>query len=362
MSSPFQVVVDGQTPNSWSAILDQFADASIYQTWAYGEVRWGARNLSHLVLKRGETLLAAAQLRIAKLPLLPAGIAYLRWGPLCRPKGAALDPAVLQSMFVALRNEYSLRRGLTLQLIPAAFDQSELGTLLSLTAASTGFQLAPAISSYRTVLVALDRPAELIRKQLDQKWRNQLNRSEKNGLELEVTTAATGYAEFLRLYEFMFARKQFDTAVDAGEFGRIQATLPAPQKMHVFLARKDGVANAALVVSLLGDAAIYLLGATNDAARELKAAYFLHWQAMLWLKERGAQAYDLGGIDPEANPGGYHFKSGFGGAEVSQAPPVFAAGGFLSRAVAALAARRRRVLPRPAPPAAGTPDAAAARS
>ena len=70
----------------------------------------------------------------------------------------------------------------------------------------------------------------------------------------------------------------------------------------------------------MGDTAIYLLGATNERARELKAAYFLQWQAMLWLKDRGARWYDLGGIDPEANPGGYHFKSGFGGNETMQLP------------------------------------------
>jgi lipid II:glycine glycyltransferase (peptidoglycan interpeptide bridge formation enzyme) len=187
----------------------------------------------------------------------------------------------------------------------------------------------------------------MIRKRLDQKWRNQLNRAEKNELTFDVSGSDEAYREFERLYEAMWQRKRFETSVDVREFGRIQQLLSGPEKMQTFIARKDGQAIAALVCSLLGDTAIYLLGATNDVAREQKAAYFLQWQAMMWLKERGARAYDLGGIDPEANPGGYHFKSGFGGSEVTQLPPQALSVGALGRVVlrGIACARRRRGTP-----------------
>ena len=50
---------------------------------------------------------------------------------------------------------------------------------------------------------------------------------------------------------------------------------------------------------------------------KLKGAYLLHWTLIRSLRERGVRYYDLGGIDPEANPGVYHFKRGFSGVEVS---------------------------------------------
>jgi hypothetical protein len=90
----------------------------------------------------------------------------------------------------------------------------------------------------------------------------------------------------------------------------------------------------------MGDAGLYLLGATNEKARDLKASYFLQWRVMMWLKERGASAYDLGGIDPETNPGGYHFKSGFGGSDVTQLPTHTGQGSLLSVGVAAFSAWR----------------------
>jgi hypothetical protein len=65
---------------------------------------------------------------------------------------------------------------------------------------------------------------------------------------------------------------------------------------------------------------------------------------MLWLKEHGARGYDLGGIDPEANPGGYHFKSGFGGVDMTQLPPQACRGSMLSAGVSAISSWRRRAL------------------
>ena len=126
-TTPLKIQVDGQTAESWSEILAQFEDANIYQSWAYGASRWGERNLSHFILRRDDQVVAAAQLRLARLPLLPAGVAYLRWGPLCQKKGGPLDPSLVQETFISLRNEYTRRRGLSLQIIPNAYADEARG-------------------------------------------------------------------------------------------------------------------------------------------------------------------------------------------------------------------------------------------
>ena len=328
-ASRFEVKVDGQTPESWSEALSRFSDANIYQTWAYGAARWGVRNLSHLVMHRDGQLLAAAQVRIIRMPLLPTGVAYVRWGPLCHHQDGPPDPVIVGKMLECLRDEYCERRGLVLQVIPHAYLESERGAGIQAAAASCDFHADAALTPYRTVLVDLAPPTAVIRKGLDRKWRNHLNRSERNGLALEVTCGSQGYGEFERLYRMMWNRKRFVTTVDVGEFGRIQQQLPPEQKMRIFIARMNGEAVAAVVCSLLGDTAIYLLGATNERARELKASYFLQWQVIVWLQEQEARWYDLGGIDPVENPGGYEFKSGFGGNEVTQIPAFQASSGML---------------------------------
>jgi lipid II:glycine glycyltransferase (peptidoglycan interpeptide bridge formation enzyme) len=336
------VTIDQQTPESWKAVLQTFIDANIYQTWSYGAVRWGAQNLSHVVLSRAGNIIAAAQLRIARLPVVGGGIAYLRWGPLCHRNGYGLDPATIAEIITLLRDEYCRQRRLALYIVPNAFRDHMRGIAYEKALARAGFRSEDRLSCYRTIVVDLTSPLELLRKQLNQKWRNQLNRSERNNLVLEVSDGNAGYRKFVELYRAMRERKSFGTSVDVDEFARIQEMLPKPERLQTFIAHEDGTPVGALVCSLLGDTAIYLLGATNERARELKASYFLHWQAMTWLKARGARRYDLGGIDPDTNPGGYHFKGGFGGNEVAFMPSYLHQGSFLSRSAVACIRWRRR--------------------
>ncbi|MFI5073287.1 MAG: hypothetical protein ACHP8A_20675, partial [Terriglobales bacterium] len=76
--------VDSVDELNWDEVLGRFEDANIYQTWSYDESRFGRKNISHLLLKRGGEVVATAQARIVKLPFIKAGIAYVRWGPLFR--------------------------------------------------------------------------------------------------------------------------------------------------------------------------------------------------------------------------------------------------------------------------------------
>ena len=66
----YTIETDNIDKEAWSRVLLEFDDANIYQTWSYGAVRWGEKNLSHLLLKKGGEIVAAAQAGIAKLPFL----------------------------------------------------------------------------------------------------------------------------------------------------------------------------------------------------------------------------------------------------------------------------------------------------
>lgn len=296
-----------------------------------------------MVIRIDGRITAAAQLRIARLPLLPVGVAYLRWGPLCQRKGEGLDASMVRLMSDTLMAEYSGRRRYALKVIPNAYEGNLRGDTYISALSDSKLYPEPDGPRYRTVSVDLTPSPENIRKQLDQKWRNQLNRSEKNGLTLEISDGQDAYVEFIRLYEAMLARKQFETSVDVAEFEQIQSCLPSSCKMQTFLAKKDGQPVGGLVCSVMGNTAIYLLGATNETAREIKAAYFLQWQAMLRLKQLGAHSYDLGGINPNSNPGGYHFKCGFGGLEVNQLPTHAGSCGLVSKIVLRAITYRQRL-------------------
>jgi len=344
LDSSWQVEVDRSTPAEWSQMLDLFSDANLYQTWSYGGVRWGANNLSHLVLKRGGEVLGMAQLRIVRPTSFKYGMAYLRWGPLFERRGKPLDPDVAVKLARALEEEYITKRKLFLRVLPNAFAGSPRAALIQ--SAFCGFTSEPLATSntYRTFVVDLAPAVEELRKKLDAKWRNHLTRSEKNSLSVVAGNGSDEYRTFCLIYMQMRQRKAFETTVDVEEFARIQEDLPEAHRMRVLICQEKGIPVAGLVISAMGDSAIYLLGATNEEGLKSQGAYLLQWTMMKWLKENGIRWYDLGGIDPVRNPGVYSFKRGFSGDDVTQVNPLVACQSVVSSAVVKAGLAMQRII------------------
>jgi len=311
----YQIEIDHVSKIEWDNLLPQFNDATIYQTWSYGTVRWGEKNLSHLVIKKNNHTMGLAQLTIVKVPIIKAGIAYMPWGPLWQKGGSLRNIEDFRSIIKAIKNEYAVRRGLYLRIAPPIFKDDDNGEIHSILD-KEGFKRNLSISRYRTFLVDLSPSLPEIRKRLDQKWRNQLNRSERNGLKILEGTGDNLYQMFLKLQKQMHERKKYVPGVDYDEFREIQRDLPEPLKMRIIVCEYEGAPVTAAVVSAIGNTGIYLLGATGAQGLQLKGAYLSQWLMIQWLQTRGYRWYDLGGINPEKNPGVYHFKAGLSGKEI----------------------------------------------
>jgi lipid II:glycine glycyltransferase (peptidoglycan interpeptide bridge formation enzyme) len=301
----------------WSALLAEFADANFYQTHAYGSVSWGEGSLTHLVVRQQEHVRALAQVRQIRLGRW-FGVAYVRWGPCARRRGAAWDAAAFRRALAALGEEFVQCRGWVLRVVPNLFRQDSEATIALQTLQALGFERDEVGPAYRTFRVDLTPPLETIRKRLDGKWRNQLNAAIRSGLEIREGNDRQLFREFRALYDEMMARKRFETTVDVADFERMQERLAPGEQLRVALAAGSGRYHAGLVATALGETGIYLLGATGEEGLKSKASYLLQWQMMDNLKSAGWQFYDLGGINPATNPGVYHFKSGMGGEEVVQ--------------------------------------------
>ncbi|HEV2392318.1 MAG TPA: hypothetical protein VG146_08140, partial [Verrucomicrobiae bacterium] len=146
---PFTTSVDEITESEWNDLLTRFADASIYQTWAYGAVSWGERNLSHLVLKDSGQVIAMAQLRIARIPILRRGAAYLRWGPLWRRQDHSVDLQNLRLITDCLVQEYVQKRKLLLRVLPNVFSEDEYGLAAKKILLAAGLVSSKATKPYR---------------------------------------------------------------------------------------------------------------------------------------------------------------------------------------------------------------------
>lgn len=302
----YSVDIDAVDEASWHQILEEFTDANIYQAWAYEEVRSGRDNISHVVLRKDGQAVAAAQARIVKVPLIGAGIAYVRWGPLWRRRSREPDIETFRQAVRALRNEYACKRRLVLRLRPVLFREasSEFASIL----AEEGYG-AGAEAPDRTLRLDLTKTAEELRTGMRPHWRRYLKVAEKNDLEIAEGSDDALFEEFIGIYRELVDRKAFAEPNDIREFRLIQARLPQNLKMKIMLCRADGKLCSGLICSAIGDTAIYLYGATSNTGLKSRGSYLLHWKLIEWLKATGIAIYDLHGIDPLTNPGTYKFKA-----------------------------------------------------
>ena len=91
MKSLGSVEVDTVSKAEWATLMQKFDDASIYQTWSYSAIRWGQANSSHIIIKENDEVIAAAQLRIIRIPFLKVETAYLPWGPVWRRQSKEIN-------------------------------------------------------------------------------------------------------------------------------------------------------------------------------------------------------------------------------------------------------------------------------
>lgn len=313
-NSDYTVEVDGVSEQKWSELLRQFDDTTIYQTWAYGKTSRGGKVLSHVILRYKGEVVSMAQVRIMKIPFIERGIAYVYYGPLWRLTNNEYDNSNLKKILGVIYSEYVVRRKLLLRIVPNIVENGSEEVLMSFL--STGFLKSHESKGGRTLLVDLSPSLEEIRRRLRANWRNHLKKAEKTELKIIEGSGDELYRVFQKIYFEMLSRKRFTDTVDIDKFRVTQEELPGSLKMKITICEYKGEPVSAAVTSAIGDTAEYLLGATSEKGKRLKGSYLIQWRIIERLKTLNCRWYDLGGIDPDGNPGVYHFKAGMGGDDV----------------------------------------------
>jgi lipid II:glycine glycyltransferase (peptidoglycan interpeptide bridge formation enzyme) len=296
---------------SWARALLLFDDANIYQTWAYNQVTSGRRRISHLVLRLNGDIVALAQVRISRLPLLPAGIAYVRWGPVWCRRDQPATPETFRQTLRALHNEFVRRRGLALRVFPQLFadDSSHFAAILR----DEGFSTLLTEPADRTLRIDLHPPLEQLRAGMGRNWRRNLKEAEASGLSIIEGSEDHLFAAFIGIYRDLVSRKGFRQPNSIDHYRSMQAALPDELKMRIMICRDRDGACAGLIWSEMGKTGIELFAATTTRALANKGSYLLRWKLVETLKQNGRDFYDLNGINPTGNPGGHKFKRELGG-------------------------------------------------
>ncbi len=314
-------IIEHLNESRWQELAGLFLDHNYRQLWPFSRAsaaRLGA-DVEFVAITRGDNVLGLAGIRVKRTPVFNTGIAYLNGGPLVR-RGTETDAERLLICMRTLVSEYVQNRQLIFRvnapLGPPGWNETQNDLF-----AGVGFLPSVSGKSYWTIIVDINRDLNDIRKTFTHHWRTNLNNAEKMGINIRMGTGPEMFNDFSGLYAQLLDRKQFTVDLDAVFHAEVQNELKGTDQFLVSLAEFKGKPVGGYISSMLGDTCVLLLGASSQQGLDLRASYLLQWFTLQEARKRSCRWYDLGGIDPERNPGVYRFKKGMGGIEVTASGP-----------------------------------------
>lgn len=310
--------------DEWRALSRRFRDFNYRMLWEYSDTlakAYGARSERVIVESGGEPL-AMAEVRVRTLPLGAGGVAYLSGSPAVSLEGrdASANIRAFHDAMDSLEQEYVRTRKLTLRVL-CPIGVQEWNDALASALRERGYEQVPDAPGYRTIMIDTARSLDEINASFNKTWRKYLRRADRDGVTVRREAGADAFEHVIRLHDSLRERKGFGVSLDGRFYADLQTTLPEADRFIVILAELGGEVVGMNLVSAQGDALSGIIGASTREGADKNAAYLLEWEAVRIAVERGLVWYDLGGIDPERNPGVYTFKKGTHGVDLTSAGP-----------------------------------------
>jgi hypothetical protein len=305
-AAPEKVEIVTNVDQRWDEIAGGFADFTIEQCAAYLAPRFGASRLCGMLLRDESGRVASATLAVvAKVPVLPVGFAYVKFGPLWRPKDRPVRREALDEALAALSRQFAARRGLMIRLMPPA--DPDHGEIWRSSVEQAGFTMRGQPAHPARYFVDLTLSEAEQRASLEAKWRSNLQKALAVPLDIREVEPGEGLPLFLGLFQRMVSRKQFDDRHRIELLSRTMAAVPPALAFRIIVAFHEGTPVAGSILAGNGDRVFAWLSASDERGNALRAGYAVRWWIINFLRGR-ARWLDLGGTD--GDPGLRHFKQG----------------------------------------------------
>ena len=288
----------------WDEKLASFTDCSPFQSYAFGQYHqtlgwqpcyWAATN------EKGE--MTAMCLGLLRRYPLGFGMLWCVGGPVgdVQTWDESLQKTILETSGVKrLYVRFRCDR------------ERNVADALFLNHRGWSRSISPLTSSFSMELNLTDEDA--LFSKLSRRWRRNLRTAAQTNLVIKIC-ANPDVEEISHVFAEMEARKnlpqQFSPEKLENLFKNAASNL-------IFYRCEDKSGNLICFRGCLtvGNRACDYLGASTEKGRELRASYAVLWQMLWHCREQGIEIYDMGGIDPWANPGVYTFKKETGAREV----------------------------------------------
>lgn len=325
----------------WNDIVSDFDDLSLMQTWEYAEAKASSApwRIERAIFYEAEQVVGAVQALVRYIPWLGRGLVWISRGPLWRKSEA--DASNLMRMLTELRQYWAVERGMYLRILPTVFE----GEVDNHRFTEIGYRPARGSVVWASSLVDLSLPIEVLRSRLQQKWRNCLNKAERQGMVAESGTSDEVFKGLLREYEQILQARDFAGVVTPSLLSQLQSCLPDDRKLWAIIGRQDDNTLGGILIARYGKTCEYLVGAVNETGKAVNAGQFLLWRAICQMKDMDYHWFDLGGMDPTRTAKGIlHFKKGLSGSPYELSGEIEALdGGLLSQAIRWRVGRARQL-------------------
>ncbi len=316
----------------WNDIVSDVDDLSLMQTWEFGEAKafTGTWKVNRAIFQKGDETVGAAQAMIRTVPLLNRGLVWINRAPLLKNNDFT-QPDVYVDMLKELKKYWADEKKMYLRIAPPLIASDDSYAIFK----AAGFSKATETDGWASEIVDLSRSTEELRKGLQQKWRNCLNKAERLEVTYETGSSNVLMDELLDDYKALLDKTGFGTNLSPELVRSMQNLLPDSRKVLVFVGRQNGEKLGSILIATYGNTCMYLIGATNNIGRKVSANHYLIWNAVCEMKKRGFRWFDLGGAHPDNTPSGIlHFKRGLRGKQYQLMGEVEAyQDGFLNRMI-----------------------------
>jgi len=318
--------------DEWNDIVSGLDDLSLMQAWEFGEAKAeaGQWKASRAVFRKDNEIVGAAQAMIRMIPFLNRGLVWINRAPLLKDK-TMVTSGVCIDILKEIKKYWVDQKKMYLRIAPPLMASDESYAIFK----AASFSKTTETDVWASEIVDLSLSLEELRKGLQQKWRNCLNKAERMEVTCETGSSDVLMDELLDDYKMLLDNVGFGTNLSPELVRTMQNLLPDFRKMLVFAGRQDGEKLGSVLIAPYGNTCMYLIGATNNIGRKVNANHYLIWNAVCEMKKRGYRWFDLGGVHPDNTPPGIlHFKRGLKGTPYQLMGEVEAyRDGFLNRMI-----------------------------
>ncbi len=313
----------------WDAMLSNFDDASPFQAFGNGPAAeqedWTPQ---YWIRAEGGFISSMALVLVRKLPM--------RYGMFWIVGGAAGDLSEIDGEFLeTLTRHGGFKRGYLRVRADREASPSDAEALRK-----SG--LRPALLGLTSGLtIELELESEPLESMISKNWKRSVRKAEANGLtcsrwehpDPQVLDAMLAKLEERKGVSVHFPKGKI--AGMAAHLGDVFRVYRCDDSMGDIVAFRGSM--------VFGGRAVDLVAATDEEGLQLGASQFLVLSMAKAFASEGIRHYELGGIDPESNPGVTRFKKESGGRTVRQLGEWDVATSSLLRIAANVAIRLRKL-------------------